>query len=80
MRFEDAFASVIACAVERGDLPQVVDGPDLAAMLEPVALLEWAAGRESVAGGCTRHAEVIFTGASVLYGWSVAAADASRSR
>jgi AcrR family transcriptional regulator len=86
VRFEDAFASVVAYAMARGDLPHVVDGPDLAAMLESVtmnALLEWAAGGESVATlrrRLQRRAEVIFTGASVVYGWRLPPDGAPRSR
>jgi AcrR family transcriptional regulator len=85
-RFGDAFAIVASYAVERGDLPQAVDVNELASMLEAVtmaAVLQWASSGDSPAAlghDLQRRAEVILTGASVVYGWRLSGDGATRAR
>jgi AcrR family transcriptional regulator len=75
IRFGDAFAAVVRYAVARGDLPPSVDVDDLARLLEAATMdtvLAWAAGRDSAATLRRRlqlRAELILTGASVVYAW-----------
>jgi AcrR family transcriptional regulator len=72
-RFGDAFEAVVSYGVERGDLPSAVDVEDVARLLESAtmdALLQWAASRDNVTvlrRTLHRRAEVILTGASVVY-------------
>jgi len=74
-RFGDAFRAVVAYAVERGDLPPSVDVDDLADLLEAATmdtLLRWAATRDGATvlrRNLQRRAEMIVTGASVVYSW-----------
>ena len=74
-RFGDAFRAVVAYAVERGDLPPSVDVDDLADLLEAATmdtLLRWAAthdGATVLRRNLQRRAEMIVTGASVVYSW-----------
>jgi AcrR family transcriptional regulator len=75
VRFGDAFRAVVGYAVERGDLPPPVDVDDLANLLEVATmdtLLRWAATRDGAAvlrRNLQRRAELIMTGASVVYAW-----------
>ena len=86
VRFGDAFAAVVRYAVERGDLPPSVDVDDLARLLEAAtmdAVLAWAAGRDSAATLRRKlqvRAELVLTGASVVYAWRAPAAAIDRSR
>jgi hypothetical protein len=85
-RFSDAFAAVVRYAVERGDLPAAVDVDDLARLLESAtmdSMLHWAASRDSTAAlrrTLQRRAELILTGASVVYAWRVPNEMAARAR
>jgi AcrR family transcriptional regulator len=73
--FRRVFVAVLTRAVERGELPLAVDVHDVAALLESAtmdALVSWAANGET--GTVLRHtlqrrAQVILTGASVVYTW-----------
>jgi AcrR family transcriptional regulator len=73
--FRRAFVDVLTYAVERGELPQAVDTHDVAALLESAAMdamVSWAASGETAAvlrRTLQRRAEVILTGASVVYAW-----------
>jgi AcrR family transcriptional regulator len=86
VRFGDAFAAVVRYAVERGDLPPSVDVDDLARLLEAAtmdAVLAWAAGRETSAAlrrTLQVRAELVLTGASVVYAWRAPAATVDRTR
>jgi AcrR family transcriptional regulator len=86
VRFGDAFAAVVGYAVERGDLPPAVDVDDLARLLEAAtmdAVLAWAAGRDSVTTlrrTLQVRAELVLTGASVVYAWRAPTAAVDRTR
>jgi AcrR family transcriptional regulator len=73
--FRRVFVAVLAYAVERGELPQAVDVHDVAAVLEAAtmdAMVAWAASDETAAvlrRTLQRRAELILTGASVVYAW-----------
>ncbi len=77
VRFGDAFRAVVGYAVERGDLPPSVDVDDLANLLEVATmdtLLRWAASGDGAAilrRNLQRRAELIVTGASVVYTWRI---------
>jgi hypothetical protein len=86
VRFGDAFAAVVGYAVERGDLPPSVDVDDLARLLEAAtmdAVLAWAAGRDSVTVLRRKlqvRAELVLTGASVVYAWRAPTTAGDRTR
>jgi AcrR family transcriptional regulator len=73
--FKDAFAAVVTYAVERGDLPAAVDVDDISLLLQAAtmdALRRWAESTASPAAlrqQLHQRAEVILSGASVVYGW-----------
>jgi len=86
VRFGDAFAAVVRYAVDRGDLPPSVDVDDLARLLEAAtmdAVLVWAGGRDSASTLRRKlqvRAELVLTGASVVYAWRAPAAAIDRTR
>ena len=73
--FRRVFVAVLGYAIERGELPAAVDAPDVAALLESAtmdALVSWAANGGTGAAlrqTLQRRAELILTGASIIYGW-----------
>jgi hypothetical protein len=83
--FKDAFATVVAYAVERGDLPAAVDVDDTSLLLQAAtmdALRRWAESTDSPAALRSRlhhRAEVILSGASVVYGWRAPSRAAARA-
>ena len=86
VRFGDAFAAVVRYAVDRGDLPPAVAVEDLARLLEAAtmdAVLAWAASRDSAATLRRKlqvRAELVLTGASVVYAWRAPVEAAARTR
>jgi AcrR family transcriptional regulator len=86
IRFGDSFAAVVRYAVGRGDLPPSVDIDDLANLFETAtmdAMLRWAATRDGAAVLRRKfqvRAEVILTGAAVVYAWRVPGEAAARAR
>jgi AcrR family transcriptional regulator len=74
-RFQDAFATIVTYAIERGDLPSAVDAEDLATLLQAATmdtLQRWANSGDSATAlraRLQRRAEVILSGASVVYAW-----------
>jgi AcrR family transcriptional regulator len=73
--FRDAFAAIVRYAIERGDLPSAVDADDIAMLLEAATmdtLVSWAESGDSASvlrARLQRRAEVILSGASVVYAW-----------
>jgi AcrR family transcriptional regulator len=76
--FGEAFEMVLAYAVERGELPPALDVADVAALLQSATmdtLGRWASGNDNGAElrrWLQARAELILSGAAVVYGWGSA--------
>jgi AcrR family transcriptional regulator len=86
IRFGDSFGAVVRYAAERGDLPPSVDVDDLANLLEAAtmdSILRWAATRDGASTLRRKlqvRAELILTGASVVYAWRLPGDVSARAR